>query len=285
MIILKIVLVLLILFLLILLESDRELKKVRITEYSYESSKLKKEKLGKSFIFLSDFHEAVHGKLNERIFQMVRDSKPDFILIGGDMINGRDEDEDISPAVSLIKGLAEQAPVYMASGNHEMKVRKGLYGSPKLWDRFFGEIKDYISYIDDESVDLIDIPVRIVGLDLEYGYYKRLVDQTLDVSKIKEHIGSPDPDRINILLAHNPEYFKSYSKWGADIILSGHFHGGMIRLPILGGVISPKLTIFPKYEYGCFSEDNSKMYVTNGLGQHSVKLRLNNIPEIVLVRI
>ena len=285
MIILKIILVLLILFLLLLLESDRELKKVKLTEYRFENKKTEGKPLGKSFIFMSDFHEAVKGKLNNRIIEMVRESKPDFILIGGDMINGGEEDEDITPAVSLIKELSKEARIYMASGNHEMKLREGFYGSKVLWDRYYGEIKDYVTYIDDTSIQPLEgVPITVYGLDLEYDYYKRLVERSLSVEKIEEHVGKPDKSRLNILLAHNPEYFKSYTAWGADVILSGHFHGGMIRLPIFGGVISPKLTLFPKYDYGCYTENDSKMFLTSGLGQHSIKIRFNNIPEIVLVR-
>ena len=285
MIILKIILVLLILFLLLLLESDRELKKVKLTEYRFENKKTEGKPLGKSFIFMSDFHEAVKGKLNNRIIEMVLKSKPDFILIGGDMINGGEEDEDITPAVSLIRELSKEARIYMASGNHEMKLREGFYGSKVLWDRYYGEIKDYVTYIDDTSIQPLEgVPITVYGLDLEYDYYKRLVERSLSVEKIEEHVGKPDKSRLNILLAHNPEYFKSYTAWGADVILSGHFHGGMIRLPIFGGVISPKLTLFPKYDYGCYTEKDSKMFLTSGLGQHSIKIRFNNIPEIVLVR-
>jgi hypothetical protein len=277
--------VLLILFLLLLLESDRELKKLKLTEYSVTTDKLGGKPLGKSFIFLSDFHEAVKGKLNDRIIEKVREVKPEFILIGGDMINGGEEDEDITPAVSLIRTLSKEAHIYMASGNHEMKVREGFYGSKNLWGRFYNEIKDYVTYIDNQTIVPGELPVRIYGLDLEYDYYKRLVKTELEVNKITSLIGNPDPEKLDILLAHNPEYFMSYAGWGADIILSGHYHGGMIRLPFLGGVISPKLVLFPKYDYGCFKEKSSRMLVTSGLGQHSIKIRFNNIPEIVAVRI
>ena len=96
-------------------------------------------------------------------------------------------------------------------------------------------------------------------------------------------MGENDRDRLTILLAHNPEYFKTYADWGADIVLSGHYHGGILRFPGLGGFISPKLRFFPEYDYGVFDEGRSTLYVTCGLGQHTMKLRLNNIPEVVKV--
>ena len=268
---------------LLLIESRIELNKIRLTEYIYKSPKVDNALDNKSFIFLSDFHEAEEGRLNARIIEYVAKAAPSFILIGGDMINGSHEDEDITPSTSLISALAEKAPIYMASGNHEMKVRDGHYGSRLLWDRFYEQIRDKVTYIDNKSVRIEGLPIKLSGLDLDYKYYKRFTDIKLTGDTVREHIGDCDKEALNILLAHNPEYFEGYSEWGPDIILSGHFHGGILRLPLLGGVISPKLKLFPKYQYGIYKKGDSVLYVTNGIGQHTLKLRLNNIPEIVKV--
>ena len=101
--------------------------------------------------------------------------------------------------------------------------------------------------------------------------------------EIREHIGEANEETYNILLAHNPEYFVSYALWGADLTLSGHFHGGSVRLPFVGGVISPKLQLFPKYDYGLHEKYAKKMIVTSGLGSHSVALRINNPAEVVII--
>ena len=278
-----VVAVIAILVALLLIESRIELNKIRLTEYIYKGPKVDKALDNKSFIFLSDFHEAEEGRLNERIITFVKEAAPSLILIGGDMINGSHEEEDITPSTSLINALSEIAPIYMASGNHEMKVREGYYGYKSLWERFYGAICDKVEYIDNRSVYPKELPIKLSGLDLDYLYYKRFSDIKLTGSTVTEHIGECDKTAFNILLAHNPEYFDGYSQWGADIVLSGHYHGGILRLPLLGGVVSPKLKLFPKYEYGMYKKGDTVLYVTNGIGQHTLKLRLNNIPEVVKI--
>ena len=275
--------VLLLMVILLIIESRRELNMVRLSEYFYSGPKLNKALDGKNFIFLSDFHEAQGGRLNSRILDMVREASPEMILVGGDMLNGTHEDEDITPSVSLITELSKIAPVFMASGNHEMKVREGHYGYVSLWNRFYDGIKDKVTYIDNMSVFPSTAPIKLYGLDLEYDYYKRQSRKQLEMSHMTKLIGDSDGRALNILLAHDPEYYKVYADWGADIVLSGHYHGGIIRIPGLGGVISPKLVLFPKPDYGMVQTGDSTMYLTCGLGQHTMKLRVNNIPEVVKV--
>jgi hypothetical protein len=84
-------------------------------------------------------------------------------------------------------------------------------------------------------------------------------------------------------MAHNPEYFEEYVTWGADLIFSGHVHGGMVRLPFLGGAVSPMIHFFPKYDKGLFENSNRYMILSGGLGNHTYKFRVNNLPEIVSV--
>ena len=87
-------------------------------------------------------------------------------------------------------------------------------------------------------------------------------------------------------LAHNPEYFEAYAEWGADLTLSGHFHGGIINIPLIGGAISPRLKVLPKYTKGMYESEKTSgkmMYLTSGIGQHSIKIKVNNIPEIVII--
>ena len=276
-----VIFILLILF--IILESHRELNMIKLKEYDYPVKDDFNALKGKCFIFLSDYHEAAEGKLNDRIIKMVKEKHPEFILIGGDMINGLHSNENVLPSVDLIERLSEITNIYMASGNHEMKLRDGLYDSDLLWEKYYSSISEKVCYLTNEKAEISTLPVSIFGLDLEYKYYRRMTNTKLDPGHITQLIDYPDEDRLNILLAHNPEYFDSYSKWAPDIILSGHYHGGIIRIPFIGGVVSPKLKPFPKYTYGCFKNDKSTMYVTNGIGQHSLKIRINNIPEVVCV--
>ena len=99
------------------------------------------------------------------------------------------------------------------------------------------------------------------------------------------YMQEPEADRYNILLAHNPMYFESYALWGADLTLSGHLHGGLLRLPVLGGVISPQMKLFPKYCCGLYEKYRRKLLVTAGLGSHSIAFRINNPAEIMLLEL
>ena len=91
------------------------------------------------------------------------------------------------------------------------------------------------------------------------------------------------PEGYTILLAHNPNYFDVYADWGADLSLSGHIHGGMIRLPLIGGVLSPETLLFPKYDAGVFENGAAKMILSRGLGRGRMGIRLFNPPEVVSI--
>ena len=102
---------------------------------------------------------------------------------------------------------------------------------------------------------------------------------------LSDQLGQCDSGLFTIMLAHNPEYFPVYAEWGADLVLSGHIHGGIARLPVLGGVLSPSLQPFPRYDAGEFIWKGSHMVLSRGLGLHHIKLRFFNCPEISAIRI
>lgn len=120
----------------------------------------------------------------------------------------------------------------------------------------------------------------MTGLSLDMEYYRRLSRAYPTKTVISDLVGDADSSYYNVLIAHNPDFFDAYAGWGADLVVSGHNHGGMVRLPGLGGVISPRLHIFPKYDYGIHRKSGSTMVVSGGMGAHSVKIRVNNRPQI-----
>ena len=97
--------------------------------------------------------------------------------------------------------------------------------------------------------------------------------------------GIPDPEVFHILLAHNPVYFDTYAAWGADLTLSGHLHGGIIRIPGIGGLITPQAQLFPKYDRGLISVNGKYMVVSAGLGEHTVPIRIFNPPQLILITV
>lgn len=293
-----IIILLIILFILlaVFLESIRELNSLRVTSYEIDISK-KITALGqdksisyddlkdKKIVFLSDYHEALC--LKEKIIHKIRDLKPDLILVGGDMVNGKSEKEDTSPASDLLNSISKVAPVLYALGNHDDNMKSNFYDTSDLWAEYVSRLNPEIKFLENESVSLFGGALTVHGLDIPLRYYKRFKFPKLTATDINEVLSLSDEKSYNILLGHAPDFIDSYLEWGADLVLSGHFHGGMVRVPLLGGLISPRLRLFPKYTYGKYDRDYNgavrSLIVTNGLGQHTLKIRINNIPEIVVI--
>jgi len=127
--------------------------------------------------------------------------------------------------------------------------------------------------------------IVIYGFELDQKYYKKLGQVKFRQEDLDEALGVLDEAEYNILLAHNPVYFDAYARWGADLTLSGHLHGGIIRLPLIGGLITPQARLFPKYDAGRFSIGDREMIVSRGLGTHTVNIRFYNPAELSVVRL
>lgn len=114
---------------------------------------------------------------------------------------------------------------------------------------------------------------------------QKAVQSETQPEKIEKLIGEADENSFEILIAHNPVYAEEYAKWGADIILSGHLHGGIVRIPFWRGVVSPQISLFPKYSGGNYQIGDSNLIVSRGLGMHTIKIRLFNEAEVVVLDI
>ena len=135
----------------------------------------------------------------------------------------------------------------------------------------------------------IDVEKAVIDKDIAYDQLKLqiatlFVKITNNLVSLKT-LGEAEKGDPVILLAHDPTWGPVYSQWGADLTLSGHYHGGVIRFPLIGGFISPRWDLFPHYDYGMYQEGENKMLVTSGLGQHTIPVRFNNLPEMVLIDI
>ncbi len=230
-----------------------------------------------SFVFISDLHNKVYGENNQKLILKIKELKPDFILLGGDIVTAR-PGKSLKIAFSLVKELLSIAPVYYAMGNHEYRMRlyPEVYGS--MYDDYVKLLDGIgIKFLDNESMD--DFGITITGLSLEREYYRRFCTVKMEEDYISSLIGKKK-DSFQILLAHNPDYFKDYCAYGSELILSGHIHGGMVRLPLLGGVVSPRVVLFPKYDGGVYKDGSSTMILSRGLGMHTIPIRFNNPGEI-----
>ncbi|MDE7222378.1 MAG: metallophosphoesterase, partial [Acetatifactor sp.] len=218
-------------------------------------------------VFLSDLHNKQFGKNNSQLLEAIEDIHPDAVLVGGDMINGK-PGEKLERAVNLLRILKEKYPVYYANGNHEHRI--------KLYPKTYGNVAErYAAALSELGiVPMINTHVQLPGVNLViYGseidkyFYKRFVTPDMDPEYLPQLLGNPDSGAYTVLLAHNPDYFPRYAGWGADLVLSGHVHGGIIRIPFWGrGLLSPNVRFFPKYDGGVFHEGDSTMILSRGLG-------------------
>ena len=252
-----------------------------IVNYNLSSNKIEKEH---RYVVLSDLHNKSYGKQNERLIREIHKLKPEAILIAGDILTAK-PGRSYEVALDFIRNLAKEYPIYYGMGNHEtrMFLYPEVYGD--MGERYQRDLNNIsVSFMKNESREYGD-HIRITGLDMKREYYKRFKKNPMDSGYLNETLGKVKKDYYEILLAHNPDYFEEYASWGADLVLSGHIHGGMMRLPILGGVVSPAFKLFPKYDGGMFRQGKSTMILSRGLGMHTIPIRIFNPGELILVEL
>lgn len=251
-----------------------------VVEEDFELPRLKK---GCRFVLISDLHNKVYGRENEKVIEAVKRANPDFVVIAGDLITSH-VNESIAPGVNLIKELRKYYKIYYALGNHETKLKMYPEKFGDMYDRLVKEIEHpNVTLLVDESCTLPEYAIRMTGLELERTYFARFKKRQMEAGHLEKHIGNVWGEYCNILIAHNPDYFEEYAAWGADLVLSGHVHGGIMRLPLLGGVISPSYKLFPKYDGGIFREGNATMLLGRGMGAHTLPFRFFNPAELYIV--
>ena len=271
-------------------EIHRELHHFCVTEYTVSGPHLAGLADDATLVFLSDLHNCTYGQGNEDLLRAVREAGPDLILIGGDMLVGK-RNADFQPALDLVKQLPEIAPVFYALGNHEerMKDDPDQYGN--AYERFKSDAAaSGIRFLENEtaSADCKGLKTSISGLELPVRTYRKFRKSAVTPDVIAECLGQqPDTSEgsFSILLAHNPAYMDAYLGWGADLILSGHLHGGLVRIPGLGGIVTPQGFLFPKYSGEMTREGDRNVIVSRGLGTHTLNIRLFNMPELVVIRL
>lgn len=270
-----------------IVEWIREIVTFQVTHYDIQSDKLNKLTHERRIVFLTDLHNNSYGKNNEKLLGAVKCQKPDLILLGGDMLVGK---SDISTKIAeeFVKKLTEICPVYYANGNHEQRMK--IY--PERFGIKYQEYKTSVEqsgvqFLENEHIDLVfdACPIQIHGLEIPREGYKKFRKTFVSLEQIEERIGKADSSKYQILLAHNPIYADTYLEWGADLILSGHLHGGIVRLPGLGGVITPQFRLFPKYSGELTVKDGKSVVVSKGLGTHTIKIRFLNPAEMVVLHL
>lgn len=276
-----------VLFFAVCAESIRECRSFRVVHYDLDTPKLKNGEKEIKIVFLSDLHNHIYGKDNAPLVDSVRKEKPDLILVGGDMLLGKERVLP-SPAVEFMVQLPEIAPVYYSNGNHEQRMKENIWKYGPVFLKYKRKLTDAgIHFLENTSADLeiSAMKIRLTGLELPLESYEKLHRYPVTKGEIRRLAGTADKQHFQILLAHNPVYFQAYKKWGADLVLSGHLHGGIARIPGSRGMITPQAFLFPKYSGEMTTEEGKSIIVSKGLGSHTVNLRLFNPPEVVVVHL
>lgn len=259
------------------------MKKIVNVEYLVSSNRLPKAFSGTRIVMLSDLHDNVYGISLEDLYRRIDSRKPDIIIVAGDLLtrkrsNGSDE------VVALLERLAGKYLVCFSNGNHETKVNlyREKYGD--RYDRLMSDlVRCNVKVLNNGHLDYVKQgeKLHIYGLEIGKEYFDIFNRPKMEAEYISGLIGDP-AEGYRILIAHNPMFFEQYAAWGADLTFSGHVHGGIIRLPGLGGVLNPDYRLFPKYDGGQYSMGNSTMILGRGLGTHTINVRINNPPELVI---
>lgn len=252
-------------------------------ELVFSSSKIKEPAV---LVFLSDLHDNTFGEKNEKLLKEIKRIHPDAVLIGGDTMVTKPGRANLSRTKELLQGISRlSCPVFYANGNHEQRMQRdrGVYGS--MYDEFRKLLEEYqVNYLQNKTVQWRD-DIAVSGVDIAWKYYQDFHPDSMVPSYLTRRLGKAESERFQILLAHSPLFFDAYAGWGADLSLAGHFHGGTIRLPGLGGVMTPQYQFFHPFCGGVFEQNGRWMLVSRGLGTHSINIRIGNRPQLAVIRL
>ena len=259
-----------------------------VRTYRLRSSRIKKRL---KLVYIADLHEKAYGEDNEKLAEKIKELAPDAVIVGGDLIvYGKVN------SLSLMRRLTQICPVYFAEGNHELRLE--YFEELKAYDDIFNEEmeKAGVRMLHNSAVCPFggeDSGILLQGLELPMKYYRKFKKTRLSAEELRELIGEADRSVYTVLVSHIPVYFPTYAEWGADLCLCGHVHGGLMRLPVIGGVMGTRPNLFPRYSCGqyfyCARTDGKKhlssMVLTCGLGMHTLPIRIFNPGEISLVEL
>lgn len=250
---------------------------VVITKHEYFSKILPKKFDGFKVLHISDLHNKNYrGRLTDKI----KEVNPDIIVITGDLIDRRKT--RINTAADFVKDIVKIAPIYYVSGNHEQL------------SEHFNQLKTILHELNVNMMDNSYIKlakegseIGLIGIaDPSANLNEETYSKENNFSHMRNNINNlirDIPTEFNILLSHRPEHFDVYSELKIDLVFCGHAHGGQIRIPFAGGLLSPNQGFFPKYSEGMHSDGTTSMVVSRGLGNSIFPFRVFNRPELVVV--
>ena len=255
-----------------------------ITRYSAKNKKVRDPL---TIVLAADLHSADTGGHNRGLLCDIRRELPDLIICAGDIVMGN-ADHSNEEGLHFLESLPGIAPTFLANGNHERRLKtaekEGKTAYRSLIDRAerSGAVILNNAHAD---VSLKGTDMRIYGADLPLRLYKKFRKPHIAPENLVRNLGEITDDRLNMLIAHNPEFTDAYFDWGAEMIFSGHYHGGLVRSPFSGrALLSPYGYFFPKYGVGHYEKNEKHAFVSAGLGDHAIPVRIFDPHELVVVK-
>jgi len=254
--------------------------RIVVTEIEVESARLPESFADYRIAHVSDLHNDEFGENNAKLLAVIKETEPDMIAITGDLLDSRRT--DVEKALHFVQQAVKIAPCYYVTGNHES--REG-----KTYDQLEKDMIEagvIVLRNDKQTLEKDGGAITVAGID-----DPRFALDSDRLAKMEQVIGSAldeslkdvPKEQFTLLLSHRPELFELYCEREVDLVLTGHVHGGQFRIPGVGGVIGPGQGLLPDYDAGLYSDGNTNMVLSRGLGQSIVPFRINNPPELVLV--
>lgn len=246
--------------------------RIETVYYPMQSNRIPSSFSGFRIAQVSDLHNDALGDGNASLLKLLQDAEPDVIAVTGDLIDSRKTDTQI--ALQFMQKALQIAPVYYVTGNHEI----ALYATYPPFERELCNAG--VTVLNNESVLLEQNGQNIVLLGLS--------DPNANDLARDERIAlmlSCSLEYFTVVLSHRPELFDDYCTARADVVLTGHAHGGQVRLPFLGGLYAPGQGLLPQYDAGLFTQDTTHMIVSRGVGNSLFPFRVNNRPELAVIEL
>ena len=249
---------------------------LELNTYTVQSDRLPVAFNGYRIAQVSDLHNDEMGEGNENLLSVLREAAPDIIVITGDLIDSRRTNIDV--ALHFATEAMKIAPCYYVTGNHEARISD--------YDRLReGLTETGVVVLEDEKVSIQKDgeSIAVLGVADPSFCADFMTAEAETVGRVLD--GLAEENRYTVLLSHRPELFELYREKGMDLVFSGHAHGGQFRLPFVGGLAAPDQGLFPKYDGGLYTEGDTNMIVSRGIGNSLFPFRFNNRPEVVLTQL
>lgn len=245
---------------------------LEISRYEVKSQKLPESFDGFKIVQLSDLHGAEFGEDGMELVEKVKELEPDMIALTGDFVT---DEGDLAAVEKLVARLTELCPVYFVSGNHEfgsglaVKVRNILERAG-------------VKYLSNEYLTISrgEDGILLGGVEDPLAYA-----DMLSPDELAQKMNDAAPDAFKILLGHRNYWMTEYPELPVDLIFCGHAHGGLIRIPGVGGLIGTDRSLFPDFDAGEYNNGRYTLIVSRGLGNSVSIPRVFNRPEIVCVEL